>query len=39
MEDKRLERDLERGIAAILVGTVAIWVTATIVAVVYWLLS
>jgi hypothetical protein len=39
MEDKNLDRDLERGITAILIGMVAIWVTATIVAVAYWLLS
>jgi len=39
MGDKNLDRDLERGIAAILIGMVAIWVTAVVVAVVYWLLS
>jgi hypothetical protein len=39
MEDKNLDRDLERGIAAILIGMVAIWVTAAIVAVVFNMLS
>jgi hypothetical protein len=35
MEDK----NLARGIAAILIGMVVIWITAAIVAVVYWMLS
>ena len=37
--DKNLDRDLERGIAAILIGMVAIWITAAIIAVVYRMLS